>query len=220
MSEPGRSVAEMTIDAFTRDLASDSPTPGGGSAAAVAAALAASLAAMVVRISLGRTDLAQHADLFAEALAASDVLRSRFLELATEDASAYSAYREARRLPHATEAEAATRTAASRDAARGAAAIPLALVEACHRQAGLVERLAGRTLTSVASDLVVAALLLESAARGAAANVVVNLPAVEDERHAADVTARLELWLGQIEADAARTREYVGANARRGPETA
>jgi formiminotetrahydrofolate cyclodeaminase len=83
-----------------------------------------------------------------------------------------------------------------------------------------VERLAGRTLSAVASDLDVAALLLESAARGAAANVVVNLPAVEDERYATDVMAELELWLGQIEAAAARTREHIGTGARRGPEVA
>ena len=40
-----------------------------------------------------------------------------------------------------------SRAAATREAARGAAAVPLAVVEACHHQVDLVERLAGRTLT-------------------------------------------------------------------------
>lgn len=218
MSEAGASVAGMTIEAFTRDLASDSPTPGGGSAAAVAAALAASLTAMVVRISLGRSGFEQHADLHAEALAASDDARRRFLELAAEDAAAYTAYRDARRLPHATAEETSSRAEATREAARGAAAVPLALVEGCQRQSGLVERLAGRTLRAVGSDLDVAALLLESAARGAAANVLVNLAAVDDDGYAGAVTAELEARLRLIEADAARTRERVGGSLPRAAE--
>jgi formiminotetrahydrofolate cyclodeaminase len=208
----------MTIDAFTQALASDLPTPGGGSAAAVAAALGASLTAMVVRISAGRPRFVEHEELYAEALEASDAARNRFLELATDDAAAYSAYRDARRLPHETEAEEAARAAATREAARGAASAPLAVVRACHGQTGLVERLAGRTLTAVASDLGVAALLLESAARGAAANVLVNLPAVEDEAYSEAMTTELDERLRHIQADAARTREHIGGGGPRGPE--
>ena len=41
---------ERTIEQFTKELAADSPVPGGGSAAALAGATAAGLIAMVRRL--------------------------------------------------------------------------------------------------------------------------------------------------------------------------
>jgi formiminotetrahydrofolate cyclodeaminase len=220
MSKLGTSVADMTIEAFTAELASASPTPGGGSAAAVAAALAASLTAMVVRVSIGRTSLGPHADLHAEALTAADAARVHFLELAAQDSAAYSAYRDARRLPHDTQEEALARAEATRQAARGAAAIPFAVVDGCKHQAELAERLAGRTLPAVSSDLEVAAFLLGSAAHGAAANVRVNLPSVEDDAYATQMIGELDERLQVIEAAAARMRSHLADDGRREAERA
>ena len=46
--------AEQSVAQFMDRLASDSPTPGGGSVAALGGALAASLAGMAARLTLGR----------------------------------------------------------------------------------------------------------------------------------------------------------------------
>jgi formiminotetrahydrofolate cyclodeaminase len=218
MSDPNRPVAGETLADFTEALASERPTPGGGAAAAVAATLAASLTGMVVRLSLDRPKYADHAPLHAEALAASDANRARFLELADEDAAAYASYRAARKLPHETEEEEAARAAATRDAARQAAAVPLEVVQVCHAQVELVERLAGRSNLYVGSDLDVAALLLEAAARSAAANVTVNLDAIGDESYAAAVNAELDQRLQQIQSASDRARERVAKGTLRHPE--
>jgi formiminotetrahydrofolate cyclodeaminase len=206
-------LAHLSIDDVTLALSSADPTPGGGSAAAIAAALGASLTAMVARLSLGRPRYAEHAALHADVLTAAHQARRLFLQLADADASAYAAYRSARQMPHATDAEAAARDAASRVAARQAASVPLAVVQECHRQVEFVERLAGRSNASAASDLGVATLLLECAARGAAANALVNLAAVGDEAFAVAVTNEVEERLRYIHGAAARTHEQVGLGA-------
>lgn len=209
MMDPNGSLAGLTVADLTSALSSASPTPGGGSAAALAGSLGASLVAMVARLSQGRPRYEAHAALHAEVLSDADAARLRFLQLMDEDADAYAAYRRARQMTHATDDETAARDAASRLAARDAASVPLAVVQACHGLLGLVERMVGRSSLSAASDLDVAALLLECAARGAAENALVNLPAVEDEAFATAVTTEVTERLRQIEGATARTRERV-----------
>lgn len=203
------SFRHSTLEAFTTALASGEPVPGGGSAAAVAAALAASLSGMVVRLSLGRPAFESHAALHREALAASDAARTRFLALADDDAAAYAAYRAARSLPRQSAAEVAAREDATRHAARRSADVPLSVVEACCGLVELVERLAGRSNPHAASDLDCAALLLDAAARAAAANVLVNLPAVGDEAFASQARGTVAARLTRVAAALASVRHVV-----------
>ncbi len=220
MSDATHMTASASLAEFTGALASEQPTPGGGAAAAVAGALAASLTAMVVRLSLDRPRYAEYSALHREALDAADAARAHFLALADEDAEAYDTFRSARRMPHETEAEDAVRAEATRAAARQATDVPLAIVKACHAQISLVERLAGRTNLNVASDLEVAALLLESAARSAGANVAANLGSVGDEGFAGAMSAELSQRLQQIQSTTDRARERVAKGSLRPPESA
>lgn len=218
MTAPTDPVSAQRLGDFLEALASEKPVPGGGAAAAVSAALAASLTAMVVRLSLDRPKYAEFGELHSTALAASDAARVRFLELAEEDATAYAAYRAARRLPHETQAETDAREDATRDAARIAASVPLEVVRAVHAQVELVDRVAGRSNLNVSSDLEVAALLLDSAARAAAANIHANLPSVGDAGYASAVSAELGQRLQQIQSTADRARERVARGTLRRPE--
>jgi formiminotetrahydrofolate cyclodeaminase len=220
MEDSTERVADLTISAFAEALASAQPTPGGGAAAALAASLAVSLSAMVIRLSIGRPKYAEHADLHAEALAAADAARARFLDLADADAEAYAGYVAARRLPHDSQEEELIRAAATRDAARTAATVPLTVIQECHQQIDIVERLVGRTNPNVASDLDVAALLLDAGARSAAANVVVNLDATGDQGYADAALEELDERLRQIESATARIRERIGGAAPHGSRTA
>ena len=218
MTAPTDHVADQHLGDFLEALASEQPVPGGGAAAALAAALAASLTAMVVRLSLDRPKYADFAELHREALDGSDATRLRFLQLADEDAAAYAAYRAARSLPRETEVEQEAREAATRDAARIATKVPLEVVRTCQAQVELVDRCAGRTNLHVGSDLEVAALLLDSAARSAAVNVRVNLPSIADEGYASAVTAEVDQRLQQVQGSADRARERVAKGTLRKPE--
>jgi formiminotetrahydrofolate cyclodeaminase len=79
------------------------------------------------------------------------------------------------------------------------------------------EALAGRSNRNAASDLEVASLLAVAAVKAAAANVHVNLPAIEDEAAAGDLLRRSEALVDQVEDQASRIRHIVRSGEPRAP---
>jgi formiminotetrahydrofolate cyclodeaminase len=214
--DPSTRFRDLTVASFVERLASSEPVPGGGSAAAVAGSLAAALVAMVTALS-DRPKYAEHAALHAEVGPAARALADRLLELADEDSVAYAGYGAAMRLPKESATERETRSAAIRQAARAASLVPFRTVEACHEVVGLAEAIAGRSNRNASSDLEVAATLALAAAKSAAANVEVNLPAIEDEPAAGNLLARTVGLVDETERMADRVREVVRSGESRAP---
>ena len=211
------SFRDLTLRAFADELASAAPVPGGGSASAVAASLGAGLVAMVASLSQDRPRYAAHTSLHDRSRATGERLATRFFDLADQDADAYAGFAAARKLPRETDEEIAARQAALASAARRAAEVPLETVEACLELIETAERLVGRCNVNATSDLEVATLLGDAAARGAAANVLINLPSVDDEAFAAMATARVQTILARIEEVVAEVHRGVRNPREREP---
>ena len=211
------SSGDLRLSDFVDRLASAEPVPGGGSASAVAASLGAGLLAMVARLSQGRDKYAAHADLHVRAVETGRRLAHRFIELADEDAEAFGAFAAALKLPRDTEEHVAIRGAALSAAARHAADVPLATVRACLELVATAESLVGRSNANASSDLNVAAFLGEAAARGAAENVLVNLPSVGDGEYIAQATADVTRLLDEIDKLASAIHEAVRSGTTREP---
>ncbi len=209
---------ELTLGEFSEVLASAEPVPGGGSASAVAGSMAAALLAMVSRLSSGRPKYEAFAATHERALKVGEAARARLLYLADEDAREYAAFGAARKMPRETEDEQRARDEATRVAARGASEVPLAVLRECARVVYEVEAMAGRSNLNAASDLEVAARLATAAARGAAANVMINLPMVGDESYSGGMSAEVADLLENIDRATAATSERVAGGALREPE--
>jgi formiminotetrahydrofolate cyclodeaminase len=220
MGREGDSFGGLTLDEFADRLASADAVPGGGSASAVAAALAASLLAMVCRLSLDRPKYEPFRTTIERGLAHADRSRKRFIELADDDASAYAGYMDARRLPKDTPEEQQMRDAVMRAAARRSSEAPLSVVRECAQLMDAIDAAAGRSNLNAASDLEVAAQLCHAAARGAAANVLINLPSVGDARFTGGVTAEIEGLLHRIERGLLQVSQRVARGNLRSPEHA
>jgi glutamate formiminotransferase/formiminotetrahydrofolate cyclodeaminase len=165
---------------FLEAVAAPTATPGGGSVSAYASALAASLGQMVAGLSRKKKSQAALVDRLSVIL---DELRRASAELAEaidRDAASYDAVMAAFKMPQGNAEETKQREDAIQKATRGAAEVPLQVAE---RSVALFERLgqlASITAASMKSDLEVARLLASAGARGALANVEINLDGVRD----------------------------------------
>jgi methenyltetrahydrofolate cyclohydrolase len=208
-------VGDLTVRDLLDRLASDRPVPGGGSASAVVGGISASLVSMVAELSVPYAAEHHTETTRAAGATAGRRLAARFLDIADADAAAFAGFGTAMRLPRSTDAERDTRTHAIREAARAAAGAPLECMEACLDVVRSAEALAGRSNPNLASDLVVASVLAEAAARGAAANVEVNLPLAKDPEWATATSRRAATLQSGIDLLGASTRYIVGAGVAR-----
>jgi len=170
---------------FVHAVAEPTATPGGGSVAAFATALAAALGQMVAGLSRKKKSQAAHGDQLSEHLDALRREAEALTQAVDADAVSYDAVMAAFKLPQSGAIEIAQREEAIQKSTKGAAEVPLQVAQ---RAVALLERL--RQLETIAaasmkSDLRVARLVAEAGARGAIANVEINLDGIKDQGYVA-----------------------------------
>jgi formiminotetrahydrofolate cyclodeaminase len=175
-------IGGLTVGRFLEVVASDAPTPGGGSVSAVAGASAAALIAMVARLTIGKKEFEDVQDRMEEIVKQADETRSALIALGDRDAAAFEAVMAALRLPKDTDEMKAARSDALQRATADAAATPL---EVARRSAALLDaavEVIQQGNPNAASDGATAAAMLHAAVVGAVANVEINLASLKDEQ--------------------------------------
>ena len=180
--------SDLNVGTFLEQLGAKTPAPGGGAAACMAGATAAALAHMVVAYSLGKKNLAEHELHLQQASAMLTRARQMMLRLADEDAAVYAVVNELQKLPETD----ARRIAEFPDAAKAAVDVPRAALALCMDMLRLIESLCGKSNKFLRSDLAIAAVLAEAAARSAWWNVHINLPMLADEAERERIAAEGE----------------------------
>src|SRR5437868_10763681 len=171
---------KMTVQDFIEQLASASPTPGGGSASALAGAMAAAMVEMACNLTVGREKFRDVEEEMQAVLARAKELRLQMLNAVDEDTKAYNAVSEAYKMSRASDAEKAERTSAIQSALKYASEVPLRVAQAAAETYELAGIAIQKSNPNVASDARVAQLLAEAARAGAAANVEINLGSIND----------------------------------------
>src|SRR6058998_414236 len=179
------------LDDWIQELAGPSPTPGGGSAAALAGALAAALVAMVCRLTTGRKAYAAVQGRVDAILKEAEAAQRMERALVDLDAAAYDLVRLAYLVPKAHP----ERAAAVDDALLSAARTPLATARSAARLVPLAREIGAIGNKNARSDAKVAELLARAAVLGALENVRVNVAGMSQPsrgRELLDEAERLE----------------------------
>src|SRR5271167_2815288 len=170
---------------FLEAVAAPTATPGGGSVSALAGALAASLGQMVAGLSRKKKSQAAHVDKLSAELDSLRRIADELAEAIDRDASAYDAVLAAFKLPQGNTEETQKRETSIQSATKGAADVPLQVAElsvALFERLGQLDAIAA---ASMRSDLEVARYMAAAGARGALANVEINLDGVTDSAYVA-----------------------------------
>jgi formiminotetrahydrofolate cyclodeaminase len=198
---------EQTIGVYSDLLASDFPTPGGGSTAALNGMLGCSFIIKIARITLKKAGAAGDTALLRRIAAQAESRRQELLALIDEDTAAYNGIMAALSRPKG-------------DSLRGALKIavetPLRILQASLAALDAARSLSENYYAGTASDLALAALNLEAAARGAYLTVRINLNHLSDtcaanseyvQRHGSESAGQL------AEAEGLARSIYDGAKA-------
>lgn len=200
------------MEQYSEQLASSSPVPGGGGAAAYVSALAASLGEMVGSLTVGKKKYAAVEEEMRRALAETDELRKKLLDMSDRDAQGFLPLAEAFRMPKDTEEERKVRGAALEEGYAKAAEAPFETIHLLMNVISLLEFFAEKGSRAAVSDAGVGALFASAALRSSALNVYINTKYMKNREYA----KRLNTETYEIVEEYAARADKIYRNVRRG----
>jgi glutamate formiminotransferase/formiminotetrahydrofolate cyclodeaminase len=198
-STANRQPATIEPANFLTDLASGTPAPGGGSAAAYAGAMGAALVAMVARLTIGKKKYAEVESMMNEILAQAESLRADLTNAVAEDAAAFDAVMQAFKLP---KDDAQARADAIEKATLFAAQVPLRVAQKAVTVMSLAERAAAFGNLNAISDASSGAAMARACLTAAGWNVRINVESLQEKTQGESLLndlARLESHAAKLE---------------------
>jgi len=195
----GKRLRDLSLREFLDELSTDSPAPGGGSVSALAGSLAAALTSMVAALTHGKKGYEEVFSEMAELGSKAQKLKQRLLELIDEDTRAFDAVMAAMRLPKKTDEQKAERAHRIQAATVESIKVPLEVMETCMQVMELAGKVATKGNRNSLSDAGVALLQARAGLEGAAYNVLINLPGLEDKEQVSAFRSRVQQLRQQAE---------------------
>ena len=171
---------EMRIKDFQSALASSSPTPGGGTAAAIALGQAAALSIMVCDLTIGSEKWKDGWGISEKLLPVAIDIMTNSARLADEDSDSFDAVMDSFKMPKESEEEKESRRQEIRKNTLIAAKIPMETAELALQLLNYLPDLAKYGNKNALSDVGVCSLLASAACKGALFNVKINLSSLPE----------------------------------------
>lgn len=197
---------DFTPHKFINATAANTPTPGGGSTAALAGALAAALAGMVANLTTGRKKYAEVEAQVQEVLARVSPLRQSLTAAIAEDSAAFEQLMAVWR---DKSLEGAAKDEAVEQATRHAGEVPLKVARLSLEAARQAAAIAAIGNLNAVTDAAAGVIMAKAAVQIAAMNVKINALGLKDK-------ALAQSWseeLAQLESEASAVAEKTAATA-------
>ncbi len=192
LEENLNSLNNLTVRQFVDELSTDSPAPGGGSAAALSGSIAAGLVAMVANLTVGKKGYESVFDEMKNISVSAQKLKDELLLLVDEDTNAFNKLMEAARLPKKSEEEINKRNKLIEETTLYASEVPLRTMEKSFEVLSLAKIVSEKGNKNSNSDAGVAILLSRSAIKGGAMNVEINLKELQESEQKKSIQNKME----------------------------
>jgi len=183
-------LANMPLNDFADETASESPAPGGGSIAAYMGSLGVSLATMVANLSSHKKGWDERWEEFSDWAEKGQQYKDELLRLVDADTKAFKGIMHAMSLPKGTDEEKAARSKAINEATKFAIEIPFKVMQTSYKSMEVIKAMAETGNPNSVSDAGVGALCARSAVVGAFMNVRINAAGYDDKSFVSDVLAK------------------------------
>ncbi len=191
------SMTTLTLDEFTKVLASKEPVPGGGGASALAGAVAVALGNMVGNLTVGKKKYSEVETEIRQENEKAEVLRKRFLALIDQDAEDFAPLAACYRLPAETQEEKAYKNARMEEALEQACKTPIQIMDACLESLSCIRTYVEKGSVMAVSDGGTAALLCHSALEAASLNIRINASSMKNRDKAEQLLTEMEEKIGR-----------------------
>lgn len=184
---------------FMDKLASNSPTPGGGSVAALTGAMGAALVSMVSNLTLNKEKYKDVQPQIEVLLKNSEKLRQDMQDLIQKDIEVFGSLSLVYAMPKTTDAEKAARTQKMQEVLKLACQVPFEIGLKSLDVVKLAQTAAEIGNTQAVSDAGVAALLANACAQSAALNVKININSIKDAAYNQTTWSKMQDTLNQVD---------------------
>jgi len=211
MIQPERegALASMDLKDFIMTVGSRSPSPGGGSVAALCSSLGAALGSMVGFLTYGNRKFS-HLDTEMRKLIPPLYKGMKdLIPFIDADAAAFSEFMLAMKLPKKTEQEKKEREAAMRQGMLTAVQVPMCVAQIANEMWSPIKELAKIGNINCKSDLQTGAHILETGVWGAFYNVMTNLEQIEDQEFSKKVKDEIEQALAKAQTEKAEVLKLL-----------
>ncbi len=195
------------VGAFSDAVAAATPTPGGGSVAALVGALGAALTQMAAGLTVGRKRYLDVSEEAGRILDEADTIRRQLAAAIAQDAAAFEVILSlVRNKELGEDAKAEALEAATVHAGE----VPLTVARLARDAARLARRIAEVGNVNAATDAAVGAIMARAAVHGAGLNVKVNGTSLKDRARAAAWSSEVEALIAEAEQVAAEAVAVAG----------
>ena len=182
---------EKTVTAFTEELASPAPVPGGGGASALAGAIGISLGDMVGELTTGKKKYADVEEDIQVLMKRAQALRVKLLGFVDGDAEAFAPLAKAYGIPK----DDPTRDAVMESALQVACSVPMDILRTCADAIDIIGEFAAKGSRLAVSDAGCGAILCKAAMQAASLNIYINTKSMKDRALAQALEAEADALL-------------------------
>ena len=182
---------EKTVTAFTEELASPAPVPGGGGASALAGAIGISLGDMVGELTTGKKKYADVEEDIQVLMKRAQALRVKLLGFVDGDAETFAPLAKAYGIPK----DDPTRGAVMESALQVACSVPMDILRTCADAIDIIGEFAAKGSRLAVSDAGCGAILCKAAMQAASLNIYINTKSMKDRALAQALEAEADALL-------------------------